>query len=99
MFAMSNSEYAEADAWLEQTGLLPLIAEGAAAYKSNPEMVLDTMLDKVVGKFLDAWQAEADLKTYQQAVATALAFRNSGGELFDITPEEWLARTKDFSWY
>jgi isocitrate lyase len=99
MFAMSSSEYAEADAWLEQTGLLPLIAEGAAAYKSNPEMVLDTMLDKVVGKFLDAWQAEADLKTYQQAVATALAFRNSGGELFDITPEEWLARTRDFSWY
>ena len=99
MFAMSNSEYEEANGWLEQTGLLPLIAEGAAAYKSNPDMVLDTMLDKVVGKFLDAWQTEADLKTYRQAVAEAIGFRTSGGESFDVTPEEWLERTKRFSWY
>lgn len=56
MFAMAKTELDEADAWLETTGLLPQVAEGVAAYKANPDMVLDNMLDKVIGKFLDAWQ-------------------------------------------
>jgi isocitrate lyase len=99
MFAMSQTEYDNANAWLEETGLLPLIAEGVAAYKSNHDMVLDTMLDKAVGKFLDAWQAAADLKTYNQSVAAALAFRSSGGESFDVTPEQWLETSKHFSLY
>ena len=99
MFAMSKSEYDEAEAWLDVKNLLPLIAEGAATYKKNPDMVLDTVLDKVVGQILDVWQAEADLKTYNQTVAAALAFRSSGGEFFDVTPEEWLERSKNYSWY
>ena len=35
MFAMPKTEYDEADAWLETTGLLPLIAEGVATYKKQ----------------------------------------------------------------
>jgi len=99
MFAMSQPECDEANAWLEEAGLLPLIAEGAAACKSNHAIVLDSILDKVIGKVLDAWQATADLKTYRQAVAEALAFRASGGESFDVTPEEWLEKSKRYSWY
>ena len=99
MFAMSQSEYDEADQWLERTGLLPLIAEGAAAYKKNPDMVLDTMLDQVVGKFLDQWQEEADLKTYRQAVAEAIAFGVSEGARFDVTPEKWLDESERYSWF
>ena len=99
MFAMPQSEYDEADQWLERTGLLPLIAEGAAAYKKNPDMVLDNMLDKVVGKFLDRWQEEADLKTYRQAVAEAIAFGVSEGETFDVTPEKWLDEAARYSWF
>ncbi len=99
MFSMPQSEYDEANAWLEQTGLLPLIAEGAAAYKSNPDTVLDTMLDKVVGEFLDKWQEAADLKTYHLAVAERLAFRISEGESLDVTPEKWLDKSRLYSWF
>ena len=99
MFNMSQSEYYEANDWLEGTGMVPLIAEGAATYKKNPDMVLDNMLDKVVGMFLDRWQDEADLKTYRQAVAEVLAFRASGGETFDVTPENWLEKSKNYSWF
>jgi isocitrate lyase len=99
MFAMPESEYKVANQWLESTGLLASIAEGAASYKANPDMVLDSMLDKVVGKFLDAWQTAADLKTYRQAVAEAIAFRASGGESFDATPEQWLEDSNRYSWY
>jgi isocitrate lyase len=99
MFAMSKTEYDEADAWLETTGLLPLIDEGITAYKANPDMVLDTMLDKVIGKLLDAWQEAAKLRTFAQAAAEALAFRSAEGASLDLTPEQWLDHTKRMSWY
>jgi isocitrate lyase len=99
MFAMSQSEYDQADEWLERTGLLPLIAEGASAYKKSPDMVLDTMLDTVVSKFLDQWQEEADIKTYRQAVAEAIAFGVSEGNTFDVSPEKWLEESTHYSWY
>ena len=62
-------------------------------------MVLDTMLDKVIGKFLDAWQAAAKLRTYAQAAAEALAFRSAEGASLDLTPEQWLEHSKRLSWY
>ncbi len=99
MFAMATTEYDEADAWLETTGLVPLIAEAVATYKKNPDMVLDTLLDKVIGQFLDAWQDAAKLRTYAQAAAEAIAFRNSEGASLDLTPEQWLDHAKRLSWY
>src|SRR5271169_2143311 len=56
MFAMSDAEYAAANAWLETTGLLPLIEENAQAYKKSSDGLVDAMLDKVIAQFLDAWQ-------------------------------------------
>src|SRR5271157_3416888 len=41
MFAMSDSEYAAASAWLETTGLLPLIEENAKAYKKSSDGLVD----------------------------------------------------------
>ncbi len=99
MFAMAGTEYDEADAWLETTGLVPLIAEAVATYNKNPDMVLDTLLDKVIGQFLDAWQDAAKLRTYAQAAAEAIAFRNSEGASLDLTPEQWLEHAKRLSWY
>jgi isocitrate lyase len=99
MFAMSDSEYTAASAWLETTGLLPLIEEQAKAYKQSSDGLVDSMLDKVIPRFLDAWQEAADLKTYRQAVAEVIAFRISQGEPFDLGVDEWLAFSKRASWY
>jgi len=99
MFAMPDSEYAAATAWLETTGLLPLIDDNAKAYKQSADALVDNMLDKVIPRFLDAWQEAADLKTYRQAVADVIAFRVSQGESFDLSAEEWLAFSERASWY
>jgi isocitrate lyase len=99
MFAMSDSEYADASAWLETTGLLPSLKENAKAYKHTGDSGVDAMLDKVIPPFLDAWQEAADLKTYRQAVADVMAFRISQGESFEMSEEEWLAFSKRASWY
>ncbi|MBZ5654842.1 MAG: isocitrate lyase ICL2 [Acidobacteriia bacterium] len=99
MFAMSDSEYAAATAWLETTGLLPLIEENVKAYKQNPDGLVDNMLDKIIPRFLDAWQEAADLKTYRRAVADVIEFRVSQGESFELSVDEWLAFSKRASWF
>src|SRR5271157_2318014 len=99
MFAMSESEYAAANAWLEKTGLLPLIKENAEAYKKSSDGLVDSMLDKVIPRFLDAWQEAADLMTYRQAVADVIEFRVSQGESFELGVDEWLAFSKRASRY
>ncbi len=99
MFAMSEEEYAAADAWFEGTGLMPVFEETAGKFKKSSEGVVESVLDKAMSKFLDAWQEAAGLKTYRQTVADAIVFRVSGGESFDMTAEEWLAATKSASWY
>jgi isocitrate lyase len=99
MFAMSEAEYAAANAWLEKTGMLPLIKENTEAFKKSKDGTVDSLLDKVVPRFLDAWQEEADLRTYRQAVADEIAFRVSQGESFDLMPDAWLTFSKRASWF
>ena len=99
MFDMSADEYDAARGWLESVGLMPLIEESAKAFLKNNEASLDGVLGKVISDFLDAWQAEAGLKTYGQAVAEAIAFRASQGEPVNISVDAWLAFARRSSWY
>jgi isocitrate/methylisocitrate lyase len=94
MFAVSSSEYDEAFAWLERVGVLRLIEEHAWAFVHDKSVVVDAMLDAVLTRFLDAWQVDAGLKTYRQAVADVLETYTNEGESFDMTVDEWLAFSK-----
>jgi isocitrate lyase len=72
------------------TGLGALIDEAVLAYQKGGPGV-DTALDKVFDKLVDVWQAEADVKTYGEAVADVMRFRASEGVQFAMTEDEWLA--------
>jgi len=97
MFAMSEAQYAAASVWLQQTGLVPVIVDAATAFKKDG--FTERVLDKVISRCLDAWQAAADLKTYRQTVGEAIAFRMGQGESFELNAEQWLALSKRASWY
>jgi len=99
MFNMSGAECASASVWLAQAGLEPVIADAANAYLKSGDEHIEPVLDKVLGRCLAAWQEAADLKTYQEAVAEAIAFRISQGESFDLDAEQWLQFSKRASWY
>jgi isocitrate lyase len=98
LFEISAAEQQVTDAWLERTGLAEMIAERAAAFRDTPLGNVDAMLDEVVTRYLDLWQAEAGLKTYGQAVADVIEFRRGEGEQLELSAEEWLefARTASF---
>ena len=99
MFNLSGAEYAAANVWLDQAGLVSVIADAAAAYKKSGDGHVEPVLDKVTGRCLDAWQEAADLKTHRQAVAEEIAFRISQAESFELNAEQWLEFSEHASWY
>src|SRR5271163_1948879 len=88
LYALPDGEYATADAWLERHGVVELITKAAAAPDHAQESI-DAVFDEVESKFVDAWQNDAGLMTYGEAVADLLEFAESEGESRDMTVDEW----------
>jgi isocitrate lyase len=99
LYAISDDEYAEADAWLERVGLIAAIVEAAQAHMADGGPSPEDTLDTVADRFLEPWQAEAGLQTFGQAVAEVMAFRADEGVQLGMTVEEWLEFAATASWY
>ncbi|SBS73135.1 Isocitrate lyase [uncultured Mycobacterium sp.] len=99
LYALPEGEYAAADAWLQRQGIVDLIAAQAAAWRDGRERSLDALFDKVESKFVDAWQDDAGLDTYGDAVAELLKFREGEGEPHEMSAADWLAFAKTASLY
>jgi isocitrate lyase len=88
LYALPDGEYATAEAWLERQGIADLIAKAAAA-PDHAQQSIDAVFDEVESKFVDAWQDDAGLMTYGEAVADLLEFAESEGESRDLSATEW----------
>ncbi|HYB52541.1 MAG TPA: isocitrate lyase family protein, partial [Thermoanaerobaculia bacterium] len=98
LFKVSQAEYDEAEAWLRRAGVLAALEEGAKAFRKG-EISADALLDKVETRYMEAWQAEANLKTYPEAVADVIQFRASEGDRFEMSAEEWLSFARRTSFH
>jgi len=90
LFSLSEADYGVANDWLKRVGLSHAIEERAKQYRNAEDPRVEGLLSYLIGRYLDAWSAEAGLKTYARAVADVMEFRQSQGEVFDVTAEEWL---------
>jgi isocitrate lyase len=99
LYATSEEEYSAADEWLEDVGLVKLVDEALAHYEKTQKRDADGALDKVFDKFVDVWQAEANVKTFGEAVADEMRFLAGEGVQFPMTEEEWLAFARRASFY
>src|SRR6201981_874782 len=88
LYALPAGEYAAADAWLERHGIADLIGK-AAANPDHAQVSIDAVFDEVGSKFVDAWQDDAGLMTFSEAVADLLEFAESEGEPRDMSATEW----------
>lgn len=93
LYALPDGEYAAAEAWLQRQGLLDAVKEAAGSYR--PGRSVDALFDTVESQFVEAWQNDAGLETYGDAVAELLEFREREGEKADMSAAEWreFART------
>ncbi|MDH3753511.1 MAG: isocitrate lyase ICL2 [Acidimicrobiia bacterium] len=90
LYAVSDEEYAEADDWLQGTGVLAVVDDLAASLLRGGDLTPETALDKAADAFVEAWHSEAGLKTYANAVAGVMEFRESENERFELSVDEWL---------
>lgn len=89
LYALADGEYAAACAWLERQGILDMVAEAAAAWQKGEEESIDALFGAVESRFVDAWQDDARLTTYGEAVADLLEFCESEGEPRDMSAAQW----------
>ena len=99
LYATSEVEYEAAEAWVAQASLQGLIDEAVAFYQRSGPTSADAALDKVFDRFVDVWQAEANVKTYGAAGADVKRFLSSEGVKFAMTEDEWLAFSRRASFY
>ncbi len=99
LYAVSEEEYAVADAWLDKNGLAAIATKAAADLKKGTLKTVDEALDLAFDTLVDAWQQEAGVKTYAEAVADAMTFRGTEGVQFPLTPQEWLTFANHTGWY
>ncbi len=99
LYALPEGEYATAQTWLESRGITTLIDEAAAAWTADRTGSVDVLFDRVESQFVEAWQSEAALDTYGNAVAEVLRFKEAEGEAMAMKPAEWVEFARTASLY
>ncbi len=91
LYALPEDDCRAASAWLDRAGITDWVVEGAKEIAQGSEAAVDAALDKVQSRLVDAWEAEAGLKTYGDAVADVMKFRADEGEELGMSVEDWRA--------
>ncbi|MGK2945379.1 MAG: isocitrate lyase/phosphoenolpyruvate mutase family protein, partial [Desulfuromonadales bacterium] len=97
MYRLSDALYAEADQWLDRTGLSAEIGAAIKAMPTRNTANINAALDQAATRLLELWQMEASLKTYGEAVADVMAFHVDEGSELPMTVEEWHAYVEESS--
>lgn len=91
LYALPEGEYTEAGAWLERQGIQGVISDAVNTWRENGQQSIDDLFDQVESRFVAAWEDDAGLMTYGEAVAEVLEFDASEGEPADMSVDEWRA--------
>jgi isocitrate/methylisocitrate lyase len=89
LYALPAGEHAVAREWLERRGILAQAAEAVASLREGKETSIDAMFDRITARFLDAWEDDAELNTFGEAIAEVIEFRSSEGEPVETSVDDW----------
>ncbi|MGI9538582.1 MAG: isocitrate lyase ICL2 [Miltoncostaeaceae bacterium] len=99
LYDMSEDELAEADAWLEKSGVRDAVDAAAARYSVKAGATAEDVLDEAGDAFIKQWESDAGLMTIGEAVAEVMSFRAEEGVDLPMSVDEWREFAKDASWY
>ncbi|RAU92203.1 isocitrate lyase [Mycobacterium colombiense] len=91
LYALPEGEYAEAGAWLERQGIQDAISDAVNTWREDGQQSIGDLFDQVESRFVAAWEDDAGLMTYGEAVAEVLEFDASEGEPAEMSVDEWRA--------
>jgi isocitrate lyase len=98
LYAVSDEEYATADAWLAAAGIANTVAAAAREHLDRIGTSAEDALDTVADALGPAWHAAAGLKTLGDAIADVMAFRTEEGAELPMTAEQWGSFAATASW-
>jgi isocitrate lyase len=96
LYEVSDEVYAAATAWMDKAGVTAAIKEALQAAKDG-SAGLEQTATAVRMALHEAWENEAGLKTYREAVAEVMQFHIEDGSTFEMSVEEWDAFAKGVS--
>lgn len=99
LYAVSSEEQAEADGWLQSSGVAAKVADIAKAHLADADALPEDTLDAAADAFLAEWEAGAKLSTLAEAVAEAIQFRADEGVDVGMGVDEWNAFSHRAGWY
>src|ERR1700712_5026763 len=91
LYALSDGEYAAAGTWLERQGIHGLISDAIKTWQENGQTSIDDVYDEVESRFVSAWEDDAGVMTYGEAVGEVLEFGEREDEPAGMSPAEWRA--------
>ena len=89
LFDISPTEYNNALEWLRKVGLEEEVYNSSSKYNNGLLTTVDKILNPLLDKFLELWQNEAELATFNEIVIDALQVRQEDGETVDMSIEQW----------
>jgi isocitrate lyase len=99
LYAVTDAEYAAADAWLQRTGLQQQARDAAAQLQGAPEPRIDEAYDALLGAMVERWESDAGLRTIGEAVLAALETQIEDGGDAPIGADEWKAFAETASFW
>ncbi len=98
LYSIPEEEYQRADDWLDRIGVGQIVKEQSDSFRKG-SIPVDRALGKAEERLAEAWEAEAGLQTYGEAIAEVIEFRSREGEELEITADEWreFAKTASFT--
>lgn len=102
LYHISESEYKAAYAWFEKAKIFSSINNMIAACKKAEDaedVNLEKSINEAISLVSDAWEADAGINTFGEAVADLIRFRNQEGVKLNTSVDEWLNFAKTASFY
>jgi isocitrate lyase len=89
LYAISDHQYRAAEAWLDRMGVPAAVTGAAAEILAGADV--DAVFERTAEGFLAAWEDEAGLATYADALVDLIAVREAEGEPQETSADAWLA--------
>ena len=97
LYDLSEEQYQLAFDWFKTAGIYEKLENITATNVSSDGLELEHMLDEAMSTVVEAWESEAGIKTFPEAVADQLKLMQEDGQDTVMSVEEWLEYAKSVS--
>lgn len=97
LYALSEEQFQLAFNWFKSSGIHDQIEKIISKSISEDRLELDQHLDEAMTIVVQAWESDAGIKTFPEAVADQIKLLQEDGQDISMNVEEWMAYAKKVS--